>query len=589
MQLVERDGRYEAESTYDERTIPKAAGFRWDPSFKVWYTTRPDVAAVLSSYADDELCKRIMEEEAAYHERKEVVSVTIRHDRFECICHFDNRHIPKDVGFRWDPSAKVWYTEDPRVASDLMEHCDDLAEAEIRNAFQEEADSVEASHKMDIDIDIPAPEGLQYLPFQKAGIAYAMERPGCLISDEPGLGKTIQALGVINIIPSIKNVLVVCPASLKINWQRESEKWLVRNFDIKIINGTKDTIPESGMAILNYDVLSRYRKQIDQVEWDMIVYDESHYLKNERAARTKAALGYWHRDPAKRIEPIKAKRRLFLTGTPILSRPVELWTTIHSLDPKRWRSWKEFVTRYCDAHETRWGWDVSGSSNLDELQETLRATVMVRRLKSEVMPELPAKQRPVIVLPPKRSVIKREKKHVKSLEALLAGVNIPHIEFESMSRTRHESAIDKIPDAIDHIKSLMEKHQKVVVMCHHRDVLDAIVEGISEFGSVALRGGDSNEVKQAAVDAFQNDSSVRIFVGSIRAAGVGFTLTAASLIVFVELDWVPGIMTQAEDRLHRIGTKGSILVQHLVFADSIDSAMAAAVVQKQDIIDQALD
>jgi len=121
------------------------------------------------------------------------------------------------------------------------------------------------------------------------------------------------------------------------------------------------------------------------------------------------------------------------------------------------------------------------------------------------------------------------------------------------------------------------------------DVLEAIAEGVSEFGVVRLQGGDSEAAKQDAVDRFQNDPSVRIFLGSIRAAGVGITLTAASLLLFVELDWVPGIMTQAEDRIHRIGTAGSVLIQHLVYADSIDARMAEAIVDKQAIIEQALD
>jgi SWI/SNF-related matrix-associated actin-dependent regulator 1 of chromatin subfamily A len=214
---------------------------------------------------------------------------------------------------------------------------------------------------------------------------------------------------------------------------------------------------------------------------------------------------------------------------------------------------------------------------------------MVRRLKSEVLSELPPKQRSVIVLPPKTSVMKREKKFEVTLEAMLAGADIPPVEFESMSKVRHETALDKVPDAIDHIKALMEEHQKIVVMCHHRDVLAAIAEGVQEFGVVTLRGGDPDAAKQEAVDRFQNDPSVRVFIGSIRAAGVGITLTAASLLVFVELDWVPGIMTQAEDRIHRIGAAGSVLIQHLVFADSIDARMADSLVQKQAVIKQALD
>ena len=589
MRLIEANDRYEAESSYDERTIPKGAGFRWDPSAKVWYTNYPDVAAELIQYADASLKARILEAAEEREKEKQIVRLTLRRDRFEMICHFDNRHIPKDAGFRWDGDNKAWYTEDAWIASGLLKYADDLAKAAIKGTIQQEALSVEQSHLTKAEVDIPHPPGLEYRPFQKAGIAYALEHQNVLIADEPGLGKSIEALGVINSDDSIKNALIVCPASLKLNWEREARKWLVRDFQISVINGTRKPFPPGGVVVINYDILSGYRRVIDQVEWDVLICDESHMIKNPKSARSKAVIGNWHRDPSKRIEPIKAKRRLFLTGTPILNKPIELWTTIHSLDPKTWGSWKDYTRKYCDARETRFGLDVSGASNLTELQDRLRARIMVRRLKSEVMTELPPKQRQVIVLPSKTSVLKREKKFAATLEAMLAGADIPPVEFESMSKVRHETALDKIPDAIDHIKALMEEHQKVVVMCHHRDVLEAIAEGVREFGVVRLQGGDSEAAKQDAVDRFQNDPDVRIFLGSIRAAGVGITLTAASLLLFVELDWVPGIMTQAEDRIHRIGAVGSVLVQHLVFADSIDARMAEAIVEKQGIIEQALD
>ncbi len=589
MRLIEVDGRYEAESSYDERTIPKAAGFRWDSSAKVWYTNYPDVAANLIQYADSGLKARILEAAEEREKEKQIIKLTLRRDRFEMICHFDNRYIPKDAGFRWDGDNKVWYTEDAGIASGLLKYADDLAKAAIKGVIKQEAKAVEQSHLTEAEVDIPRPPGLEYRPFQKAGIAYALEHQNVLIADEPGLGKSIEALGVVNSDLSIQNVLIVCPASLKLNWEREARKWLVGDFQISVINGTRKPFPDGGVVIINYDILSGYRRVIDQVKWDVLICDESHMIKNPKSSRSKAVIGNWHRDPSKRIEPIKAKRRIFLTGTPILNKPIELWTTIHSLDPKTWGSWKDYTVKYCDARETRWGWDVSGASNLGELQEKLRARIMVRRLKADVMKELPPKQRQVIVLPKKASVVKREKKFAATLEEMLAGSNIPPVVFEEMARVRHESAVDKIPDAIDHIKALMEEHQKIVVMCHHRDVLEAIAKGVEEFGVVRLQGGDSESSKQDAVDRFQNDPSVRIFLGSIRAAGVGITLTAASLLLFVELDWVPGIMTQAEDRIHRIGTAGSVLIQHLVYADSIDARMAEAIVDKQAIIEQALD
>ena len=254
---------------------------------------------------------------------------------------------------------------------------------------QAETTSRQASRATDADVDVPRPSGLDYLPYQRAGIAYAMVRPAVLIGDEMGLGKTIQAIGIINADPTIQKVLVVCPASLKINWARELAKWLVRPASVAIANGA---FPAADIVVVNYDVLKKHSEAIQSRAWDMLVVDECHYIKNPKAQRTTLALG------------IKARRRVFLTGTPICNRPAELWTLVQSLDPSGLgRSWRGFHERYAGAfqHYVRTGrgskmiWDVSGASNLDELQDRLRASVMVRRLKKDVLTELPPKRRVV--------------------------------------------------------------------------------------------------------------------------------------------------------------------------------------------------
>jgi len=590
VELIYTGDRFEFECEYGDRMIPKRAGFRWDPRGKIWYTGNAEVADRLSDYASSFTKTTIAHLAAEYKEEHDQIVLIHRGGRFDMICHYDNRHIPKDAGFRWDPEVKRWYTDDPEIAAELAEYADDHAKSAMGLGIAAKDEAIEASHKADADIEVPSPEGLEYLPFQKAGIAYAQDRDDVLIADDMGLGKTIQALGIVNADETIQNVLVVCPASLKINWQREAEKWLVRDMPVTVINGTKKkTMPDGGVVVMNYDILSKHRPWIDTILWDLIVYDESHMLKNGKSLRSKKALGFWHRDPEKRIAPIKARRRVFLTGTPILNRPSELWTTVHSLAPEQFPSWKQFVQRYCAAYEGRWGWDVSGASNLDELQDKLRSLFMVRRLKADVLTELPPKMRQVIVFPAKQSIIRREKKYAATLKDVLGEVSVPPIAFEKMSKARHESALDKVDAAVEHIVAVLEEQNKVVVFCHHRDVLARLVAALAAYNPVKLQGGDSAADKQAAVDRFQTDPGCGVFVGSIQAAGVGITLTAASLAVFVELDWTPGIMTQAEDRLHRIGTEGSVLIQHLVFDQSIDARMAEALVEKQAVIEQVLD
>ena len=489
---------------------------------------------------------------------------------------WEAKDIVKAAGFRFDGQSKTWYTTDAGIAGRLDP---DLA-----------AGALAASRATHAATAVPAPPGLDYLPYQKAGIAYAMSRRDTLIADEMGLGKTIQAIGVINSDPSVNRVLVICPASLKLNWRRELQRWLTPPMGIAIANG--GSFPEADVVVINYDILGKHRAAIDQVQWDILVVDESHYLKSEKAQRTALVLGRWHREPAKIVRPIEARRRLFLTGTPILNRPKELWTLIQALNVQGMgrQGFMKFATRYCAATKTRWGWNFDGASNLEELQEGLRASVMVRRLKADVLAELPKKRRQVVVLPvadlTTANVVAAELATYERLEE--AGLQESGAAFTELAALRHATALAKVPAVIDYLQLLLESADKVVVFAHHRDVIALLQERFGET-AVSLTGETSLRDRQAAVDRFQGDPDCQLFIGSIQAAGVGLTLTAAQVAVFVESDWVPGNVTQAEDRLHRIGQKGSVLVQHLVLDNSLDSRMARVITDKQAVLDQVLD
>lgn len=360
--------------------------------------------------------------------------------------------------------------------------------------------------------------------------------------------------------------------------------------------------PESGIVIINYDILHKWQEKLQAVEWDLVIADEAHYIKNPKARRTK------------QVTSIKARRKVLLTGTPIVNRPVELWPLIHYLDPKRWKSFWSYAKTYCNAYYNGYGWDFSGASNLEDLQEKLRSTIMVRRLKADVLTELPPKRRQVIELPAngaskyiaaEQSAFSRyeeqlaklkarvelakacedEEEYRQAVEALRNGARAA---FDEISKLRHETALAKVPYVVAHLEDVLEAEQKVVVFAHHHDVIQSIATAFEDI-AVILTGEQSLEERQAAVDRFQNDPSCRLFVGSIQAAGVGITLTAARTVVFAELDWVPGNMTQAEDRCHRIGQQNSVLVQHLVLEGSLDASLAKTLVAKQEVIDRALD
>jgi SWI/SNF-related matrix-associated actin-dependent regulator 1 of chromatin subfamily A len=323
----------------------------------------------------------------------------------------------------------------------------------------------------------------------------------------------------------------------------------------------------------------------------------------------------------------QARRKVFLTGTPLPNRPKELHPIAAALAPEHFGNFFKYAKRYCGAKQQwvptpgnrdgKMVWDFSGSSNLEELQELLRATFMVRRLKSEVLTELPPKRRQVIVLPAdskaSKAIDAEQKawdKKERSLELAASHVGFAHASddpeayekavanlrdaqnaaFAEMAMIRKKIAVAKLPMVIDHLEQAFESGiKKIVVFGHHHAVCDAIHEHFGD-SAVKLTGTvTSNKLRQEAVDRFQTDDSVKLFVGSIGAAGVGHTLTAASTVIFAELNWVPAAMSQAEDRCHRIGQTDSVLVQHLVLEGSLDAHMAQVLVDKQDIADRALD
>lgn len=422
------------------------------------------------------------------------------------------------------------------------------------------------------------PTGTQPMPFQVNGAIWMAGRAGSINADEMGLGKTIQTIMALNLTKP-ERVLIVCPATLKINWQREIEKWSLPAHGAGIVYG--DFWPKTPWVIINYDLLTRHVSNLKAVTWDALVLDEAHYIKTRNAQRTKIAM------------EISARRRYLLTGTPILNRPIELWPLLRIIGAVEPGTYWPFAKRYANARRGRFGWDIKGASNIPELAKSIRPHYL-RRTKEQVLPELPAKMRQVLLLPPPEDA--RYGELEKAWQQIMEGgldATIHRItatkdfdEAGSLARLRHETALWKVPFVISHVREIIEDGYKLVVFGHHRDVLEAIHTAVPH--SVLLYGGMTAQQKQQAVDRFQRNSDCPLFVGQIQAAGMGITLTAASRVVFAELDWVPANMTQAEDRLHRIGQKDSIMVQHLVFDGSVEGYIAEALVKKQGVINNVI-
>jgi SWI/SNF-related matrix-associated actin-dependent regulator 1 of chromatin subfamily A len=504
-------------------------------------------------------------------------------------------------------ALKLVEHSDDKLRADLLTRAEPLAEREVASAREreraakarkfEQVRSVRASTAKDSPLEVPAPAGLAYLPYQRAGIAYALDRPSTLFADEMGLGKTIEALGVVNADEGIRSVLIVCPASLKLNWKRECERWLVRPMRAALV--AKTWPEEAEVVILNYELLGKWQARL-QREWDVLIADECHYVKNKDALRSK------------RLYAIGARRKLFLTGTPILNRPIELYPIVSHLVPDEFGHFWTYARRYCKPMRTNFGWDFNGAAHLDELHQRLRGTTMIRRAKADVLPDLPPKRRQVIELSSEHlaRLIARETaawdEHKQSLselrgrgrsapiDAVAATTELAELRkranaaFGELAKLRQETALAKVPMVVEHMRNSIEGSGKLVVFAHHREVIAQLAAPF-EDAVVTLTGADRLEARQAAVDRFQSDPDCTLCIGSITAAGLGLTLTAASHVVFAELDWVPAHLTQAEDRTHRIGQKDSVLVQHLVLQDSLDARMVRTLIKKQRVVDQVVD
>lgn len=461
------------------------------------------------------------------------------------------------------------------------------------------AEALQASRARDAKIDVPVPDGLAYMPFQRAGIAYATQRQHTLIADEMGMGKSVQSIGVWNADPTIKKTLVICPATLRINWMREFKRWSTRQCRVAIIKGGgADAWPATpfDVLIINYDVLKAQKKRLVQVDWDLLIADESHYVKNPDAQRTRALLGFKPRKNSRTApqEPIHAKRKLFLTGTPIENRPVELWPILESIDPNGLgANFFKFAKKFCGAYQDKWGWHFDKATNCEELQTYLREKFMVRRLKMDVLEDLPEKTQQIIELPAngatelirrQQEVFDSHREYFESISEQERQIKLDAM-FEEMSNIRHELGLAKVPQVISHLEDILEEGAgPVLVYAYHLDVQEAFMQHFGER-ACCLNGTVSLEERQRRIDDFQA-GKYDVCFSNIRE---GYTMTRSSLVVFAEPDWNPSRINQFSDRTHRIGQKKPVLVQHLVYEDSLDVYMHDLIWTKQIVSDRVLD
>ena len=421
--------------------------------------------------------------------------------------------------------------------------------------------------------------------YQNIGVQFIEEQKGnALIADEMGLGKTAQALAWCQLHPELRPVIIVVPASLKLNWEREAEMWMSDPEITILYGGIPSKIYCKDLIIINYDILTHWVKELILLQPAVIIADEIHYCKTNKAKRTRA------------IKKLAKHTAHFigLSGTPIVNRPIEFYNAIQLIAPTMFPNWMDYTKRYCDRKHTGFGWDYSGASNTEELHQRLVSTIMIRRKKEDVLQELPPKIYSFlpIELSNEQEYSTAEQDFIEFVrtrrgkEAAERASNAQALaEIEGLKQL---AVVGKLKQAIDWIEDFLQSDQKLVVFAVHKFVITELMERFKNI-AVKVDGSVSGTNRQLAVDKFQNNAETRLFIGNIQAAGVGITLTAASNVAFLELPWTPGALVQAEDRCHRIGQKDSVNIYYLLAEETIEEKIAMLLDEKKIVLDAVLD
>lgn len=422
-------------------------------------------------------------------------------------------------------------------------------------------------------------------PHQIEGVAFLLGRRRAILADDMGLGKTRQAIVSLRHLTPGGSRLVICPASVKRNWAREISV-VTPDANVLVIEGTAPLSPAAEWVIINYDILGRHIEHLLRVPWAALVFDEAHYLKNHTSARSKLSrqltAGAAAATPALAVQ--------LLTGTPLTSRPRDLFVLLQLAAHPLGRSFLSFARRYCAAEKGEYGWKTGGASNIEELTVQLHG-VMLRRSKDDVL-ALPPKLRAWVPVEVPSGTGARA---IKKVFELLAGKDTriaPSRDVELRRRgkllaflvqARQEIALAKATATLDFVRGAIDQGEKVIVFSCFEDPIQKLATELGEL-AVVVTGKTPAAMRQSLVDRFQTDSGVRAFVANIVAGGVGLNLTAATQVVFNDLDWVPTNHWQAEDRAYRIGQTRMVNVSYFVARGTIDDFVQAVLETKAALV-----
>ena len=436
------------------------------------------------------------------------------------------------------------------------------------------------SHNVEkVDVDYSKYGHRPPLQHQKEAIEKLAGSRRFILADDMGLGKTTSTI-IAALETGAKKVLIICPASLKINWQREIENYSDRS--VYIAEGKKFST-DSDFVIVNYDILKNFHDMKDksksilnQSEFELVILDEAHMISNPQAQRTKIINHY-----VKNI-----KRVWLLTGTPMTSRPMNYYNLLNIIESPVAQNWMAYAIRYCQGYQFTAGkrkvWNVTGASNLEELRDRTSKQIL-RRLKEDVL-DLPDK----IISP----VYLRLKS--KEYEELMGEYydwfdnkkdesSSLTVQFSKLMKVRKVIANEKTKQTIEFAENIIEQGKKVIIFTNFTDTLQTIYQ---HFGkqAVYLDGSCTKPHRQHAVDEFQENEKIKVFVGNLKAAGVGLTLTAAEVVIMNDLSFVPAEHAQAEDRAYRYGQKSNVLVYYPLYENTIEGAIYDILNRKKEII-----
>ena len=450
---------------------------------------------------------------------------------------------------------------------------------ELHDFWLPKAAIIKDNSVKDVVIDYSKYSHRPPLEHQKEAIQKLVENKKFILADDMGLGKTTSTI-IAALESGSKKVLIICPATLKINWKREIENYSDKTI---YIAESKNFSTEADYVIINYDILKNFhdpkKKNESQVlasNFDLVIIDEAHYIKNVTAQRTKLI-----NDIVKNID-----RLWLLSGTPMTSRPIDYFNLLSLIDSPVAKNWMAYAIRYCQGYQFNVGgrkvWNVTGASNLEELRDrTIGLTL--RRLKENVL-DLPDK----IITPVYLRLKSKQYEEVMGEYYDWYDKNPDEsksltVQFSKLTKIRQIIADEKIAQTIELAENILEQDKKVIIFCNFTNSLNKITE---HFGKVAVKldGSMSKHERQRSVDEFQDNPKVKVFVGNIKAAGVGITLTAAEVVIFNDLSFLPSDMAQAEDRAYRYGQKNNVLVYYPIFDNTIEGIIYDIVNAKKKVI-----